>query len=180
MRICTVFLATLTVGALCRPAIGISRFDGSPRLWQPLEVQFEGPHAGESNVNPNPFLDYRLQVRFTAPDGCVYDVPGFFNGDGHGSGQGQVWSVRFTPDQAGQWTYRTEFLRGDQIAVRRHDDDEDIAASAAAFSGKTGTFTVRPSDPQAPRFWQWGRLQYVGATLSQIRRRPLLPQGWLR
>ncbi len=157
-----IFLVILTVGVLCGHATGASQIDGSLRLWQPMEVQFEGPNAEEGDVHPNPFLDYRLQVRFTAPDGHAYDIPGFFNGDGKGGGRGNIWSVRFTPDQAGQWTYRASFGQGKQIAVRGHEGSEGITASATAFDGETGSFMVQPCDPQAPGFWRWGRLQYVG------------------
>lgn len=49
MRIRTALPAPLTVGALCNAAVGVSPIGGCPRLWQPLEVQFEGSHAGESD-----------------------------------------------------------------------------------------------------------------------------------
>jgi hypothetical protein len=123
-----------------------------------VEIHFDGPEASESDVDPNPFLDFRLQVKFTSPEGRVYDVPGFFNGDGHGGGSGHVWTVRFTPDRPGQWTYRADFRQGEQVAVR----SEASAGAAAAFDGRSGAFVVHQRDPDAAGFGKWGRLQYAG------------------
>ena len=49
------------------PALG-----GTPaeaRKWEPCEIAFAGPYSNEATASPNPFLDYRLQVTFTAPSG---------------------------------------------------------------------------------------------------------------
>ena len=61
--------------------------EGGLRVWHPLTLTFNGPHAKTDN-KLNPFLDFRLQVRFTSPDGREFDVPGFFDGDGKGGGSG--------------------------------------------------------------------------------------------
>ena len=55
-------------------------------MWQPFNLDFNGPTLSESGVEPNPFLDYRLQVTFSRPDGTQLTVPGFFDGDGTGGG----------------------------------------------------------------------------------------------
>src|SRR5688572_2659045 len=39
----------------------------SAMQWHAFELAFSGPTHSESQTNPNPFLDYRLQCRFTAP-----------------------------------------------------------------------------------------------------------------
>ncbi|HOF41254.1 MAG TPA: DUF5060 domain-containing protein, partial [Candidatus Hydrogenedentes bacterium] len=52
--------------------------------WSRVVLDFEGPAANAADSDPNPFLDYRMQVRFTGPGGSEYDVPGFFDGDGAG------------------------------------------------------------------------------------------------
>lgn len=131
---------------------------GEYQKWHPMEIHFEGPKANEMDDDPNPFLDYRLQVLFTSPRGIQYNVPGFFNGDGKGEGNGNVWAVRFTPDQDGRWTYLASFRRGKNIAV----DVNSTAGSPAAFDGKSGSFVVLPLDPNAPGLLKWGRLEYVG------------------
>ena len=46
-------------------------------------MTFDGPFARERDTRPNPFLDYRLTVRFTHESGAPsYDVPGYFAADG--------------------------------------------------------------------------------------------------
>ena len=42
---------------------------GELAMWQPLVLRFAGPAAGAAGNAPNPFLDYRLTVRFIAPSG---------------------------------------------------------------------------------------------------------------
>ena len=122
-------------------AIASSARAVEPRVWQPMEIHFDGPEASESDVDPNPFLDFRLQVRFTGPGGQMYNVPGFFNGDGRGGGRGRVWTVRFTPDRPGQWRYRAEFRQGKQVAVR---SEASAGASAeSASGGRDRSFDVR-------------------------------------
>ncbi len=153
----------LVVGLLWGPTRGAPRLHGQRTAWQPMEIQFEGPHARESDVAPNPFLDFRLQVRFTAPGGHVQEVPGFFNGDGAGNDAGKIWSVRFTPDRPGRWTYRAQFRKGPQVAVRGPGSgNETNIGTPTAFDGVTGAFDVRERDGQASGFFKWGRLAYAG------------------
>ena len=131
---------------------------GEHQKWHPMEIHFQGPDADEMDDDPNPFLDYRLQVLFTSPDGERYLVPGFFNGDGNGEGKGQVWTVRFSPDTEGRWTYLVSFRKGRHIAV----DDNAPDGLPVAFDGTSGSFVVGPADPASPGFLKWGRLEYVG------------------
>ncbi len=145
---------------------------GELRVWQPITLSFAGPTARETDDDPNPFLDYRLQVTLTAPDGGTWEVPGFFAGDGAGGAHGNVWRVRFSANQPGDWKYRASFRRGEKIAVDlRHD-----AGSPTAWDGASGSFTVGPRDEQAPGFLKWGRLEYVGKHYLKFRDGPY----WLR
>src|SRR5688572_2712852 len=66
---------------------------GNGKKWDALSIAFQGPMANAGDNNPNPFLDYRLQVKFTAPSGKKYAVPGFYDGDGQGGNSGNVWRV---------------------------------------------------------------------------------------
>ncbi|MDJ0756889.1 MAG: ThuA domain-containing protein [Ardenticatenaceae bacterium] len=138
-------------------AAGVEKVSGTLRQWQPLTLSFVGPTAGEMDDASNPFLDYRLQVVFTGPNGQQYDVPGFFAGDGLGGGRGSIWQVRFSPDEAGEWTYTASFRTGADVAV----DLNPAAGTPTAFDGASGTFIVSPLDPNAPGFLKWGRLSYV-------------------
>lgn len=146
--------------------------NGELRVWHPLTFSFTGPSASETDDGPNPFLDYRLKVAFAAPDGATFDVQGFFDGDGEGGSRGNVWRVRFSPNQAGQWSYRASFRQGDHIAIE-HDSS---AGLPVAFDGATGSFTVKPRNPAALGFLKWGRLEYVGKHYLKFRDGPY----WIR
>ncbi|NOX57189.1 MAG: serine hydrolase [Planctomycetes bacterium] len=164
--------------------------EGERRVWHPVTVTFRGPTASETDDDPNPFLDYRLQVVFRGPSGQTYDVPGFFDGDGFGGGAGNVWRVRFTPDEPGRWSFRASFRKGRHVAIQPQEN----AGQPLAFDGAAGHFLVRPAadkppsdldglnpfDPTAPTepgFLQWGRLQYVGGHYLKFRDGPYWVRG---
>ncbi|MEM6675993.1 MAG: DUF5060 domain-containing protein [Planctomycetota bacterium] len=135
-----------------------ARFRGAGCVWHPIELDFSGPTMDERDVGPNPFLDRRLNVTFTAPDGTESVVPGFFAGDGEGGSTGNVWRVRFAPDRPGVWSYRASFRRGQDVAI-----DLDAGAGAPlAFDGAEGRFGVMPRDPDAEGLLSKGRIEYVG------------------
>lgn len=146
---------------------------GQLETWRALTLSFTGPGASETDTSPNPFLDYRLQVTFRGPGGQDYDVPGFFDGDGDGGGTGGVWRVRFTPDQAGAWSYQASFRRGANVAV----DLSPTAGTPADFDGTAGTFTVADHSSDAPGFLKWGRLEYVGGHYLKFRDGPYWLKG---
>jgi|GEM_PF-1152529 len=125
--------------------------------WHPVTVSFDGPASNEGATNPNPFMDYRLQVEFTAPSGEVFNVPGFFDGDGNGNGNGNVWRVRFSPSEPGSWSYSASLRQGANVAVNLNPN----AGSPQNLAGSNGTFFIADRDPNAPGFLKWGRLQYV-------------------
>jgi hypothetical protein len=136
------------------PAPGTSAIvSGELQKWHPITLTFNGPNASETSPSPNnPFLDYRLQVSLTGPGGQIYTVPGFFDGDGSGGGSGNVWRVRFSPDQAGTWTYKASFRQGSNVAV----DLSPTAGTPSGFDGASGTFVVAERDSAAPGFLKWG------------------------
>ncbi|MFK8017133.1 MAG: DUF5060 domain-containing protein, partial [Gammaproteobacteria bacterium] len=144
-------------------ALGVSAH--AQTVWQPFDLDFAGPFANETDDSPNPFLDYRLQVTFTRGDGTQLTVPGFYDGDGNGGGEGNIWRVRFAPDQAGQWQYTASFRAGDNVAVELGAN----AGSASDFDGLAGSFTVTPRDSNAPGFLSQGRLEYVGEHYLKFR-----------
>lgn len=56
----------------------------------------------------NKFTDVELTCRYTSPSGRVTEFVGFFDGDGSGGGNlqsGNVWKIRFLPDEVGEWHY---------------------------------------------------------------------------
>ncbi|MEE2940715.1 MAG: DUF5060 domain-containing protein, partial [Planctomycetota bacterium] len=135
-----------------------AKLTGGGAVWHPVTLDFEGPVSSETANGPNPFLDFRLNVTFTAPDGSETTVPGFFAGDGQGGGAGDVWRCRFNPDQPGIWDYAASFRSGPNVAV----SIAPAPGAAHSFDGAQGSFAVLPRDPSAPGLLRDGRLEYVG------------------
>jgi hypothetical protein len=146
------------------PRAEAAEVSGAPMRWHRVELRFQGPSAGETGSSPNPFLDYRLQCRFTGPSGQVYDVPGFFDTNGAGASSGNLWKCRFAPDQTGSWSYVASFRSGTQIAVSL----SATAGAAVSFNGDSGTFSVAESDKAGADFRAPARGMIVndGATIS--------------
>ncbi len=91
-----------------------------------------------------------MDVEFTSPGGQTFLVPAFYDGDGSGGMDGDVWRVRFSPDSVGLWSYAS-------------------FSSEPLLGGNTGSFQV--IDPSGcgsyvagglPDFGCVGRLEYVG------------------
>ena len=63
----------------------------------------------------NKFADVELKTTFTSPSGKVTEFYGFFDGDGAGGGNkssGNVWKMRFIPDELGTWKYKWTWSDG--------------------------------------------------------------------
>jgi PKD repeat protein len=133
---------------------------GELKRWHAVELQFAGPEHAETDSSPNPFLDYRLQCRFTGPSGQLFDVPGFFDADGAGGDAGDLWVCRFSPNEVGTWRYRVSFREGSQVAVSL----DAAAGNAVAFDGELGAFEVSASDKTGLDFRRGdrGRLRNIG------------------
>ena len=138
---------------------------GNRAKWDAVSIAFIGPSADSMDNHPNPFLDYRLQVLFTGPQGKQYSVPGFFDGDGKGGRTGNVWRVLFSPDEIGKWRFRASFRKGPEAAVSL----DSSAGEAASFDGCEGDFLVIPQAKDAPGYLKWGRLEYVGKFYLKFR-----------
>jgi hypothetical protein len=106
--------------------------------WRLFETAWTATHSG------NPFLDYRLDVTFTAPGGGQFTIPGFYDG-------GDTWRVRFAPSEVGAWTYKASFRKGSNVAV----NGNRMAGTATGFNGATGSFLVTESGAA-------GLLEYTG------------------
>jgi len=146
----------LTTACLLPGTLLAAAITEAPTQWQPLDIDISGPAANERDDAPNPFLDFRLNITLTGPGGNQYIVPGFFAGDGAGSSSGNLWRVRFTPDEPGEWTYQVSFNTGTAIAIG------DAAGTAVGENGASGKFVVATRDTSAPGFLADGRLDYVG------------------
>lgn len=145
--------------ATWRPAADGRIVEGELRPWHPVALRFAGPTASEVDAAPNPFLDRRLWVEFTAPDGSQRRVEGYFDGDGAGGGTGDRWTVRAHFDAPGVHTYTVGFREGPGVATTL----DPGAGTAGALHGRTGLLTIAPRSLDAPGFLAKGRLEYVGA-----------------
>lgn len=152
--LCVLFSGVVSRGAAPMDAPIVT---GERKVWHPVTVSFRGPAASETDAAPNPFLDFRLQVTFTDPAGRTCQIPGFFDGNGHGKGTGDIWSVRFAPQAAGVWSFRASFRRGARVAVSLDPD----AGKPGLCDGQSGTFEVAQYDPGSPGFLAQGRLAYM-------------------
>ncbi len=118
-----------------------------------MTLALSGPGASETS-SPNPFLDLRFQVRFTGPSGQVFDVPGYFAGDGDGAGTGNVWVAHLSPDEVGSWAYETSLREGSEVAT---DTTGTAGTPVPPFDGVTGSFDVVASDKGGEDFRSPGR-----------------------
>ncbi|HRV95065.1 MAG TPA: DUF5060 domain-containing protein, partial [Anaerolineae bacterium] len=55
--------------------------------------------------NPFKFSEIQLEAIFTSPSANQFKALGFYDGDGNGGQTGNVWKLRFMPNETGQWTY---------------------------------------------------------------------------
>ncbi len=151
-------LAPILGAEIAPPPAGV--VGGEAKVWHEVTVTFDGPFTSESAV-PNPFRDYRLDVTFTH-GGTSLTVPGFFAADGDaantGATSGNKWRVRFTPPEAGEWTYVASFRTGPNIAI----STDPFAGDPTGSHGATGVFSVEPSDATGRDFRGHGTLRHVG------------------
>lgn len=121
---------------------------GAFSKWSKVEIEMIGP-SSQGTGTPNPFSIF-VDVIFTSPSGETITVPGFYDGDGNGELDGNLWKVRFSADEVGSWTYQS------RSANRQLD-------------GYTGSFSVSDMPLDALGFFKWGRLESVGTPEDQIR-----------
>jgi len=152
--VCLMFITVVSI----RPA-SAAQVTGELKKWHKITLTFDGPQASEAS-DPNPFLYYRLNVKFTHEDGGKsYLVPGYFAADGDaansGADSGSKWRAHFAPDRTGTWKYTVSFRKGQNVAV----SDEELAGESAGFTdGQSGSFKVKTGRDFRAR----GLLQYVG------------------
>ena len=79
-------------------------------------------------AHANKFTDVTLTVTVTPPSGSDQTFEGFYDGDGAGGQNGNVWKFRYMPTQAGLHTYTT-------------------SSTDAQLDGKSGDFTACPHLP---------------------------------
>ncbi len=140
------FYAVLLI--LASQAAGAHGAENSFPKWAKIELTFAGPES-RGTGEPNPF-GIRMDVDFRSPNGKTFRVPAFYDGDGRGGLDGNVWKVRLSADLEGEWTFRT-------------------TSENDALNSQTGTFEITQSRRNAKGFWKWGRLEYIGTAENKIR-----------
>lgn len=66
----------------------------------------------KSYSNPFDFNVVELQTKFTSPSGRTVSYFGFYDGNGAGGQTGNVWKLRFMPDETGTWNYSWTWTDG--------------------------------------------------------------------
>ncbi len=121
---------------------------GSFAKWTKIEITLTGPQSIGAG-DPNPFA-HAVDGFFTAPSGKISTVPGFYDGDGKGGLDGNVWKVRFSADELGQWSFRSR-------------------SKQPLLDGNIGAFAVTAPRADAADFYRWGRLEAAGTAENKIR-----------
>jgi Domain of unknown function (DUF5060)/Putative collagen-binding domain of a collagenase len=140
--------------------VSAATVDGELKQWHDIRLTFDGPDTSET-AEPDPFLDYRLNVTFSK-DGKTLVIPGYFAADGNAAETsataGNKWRVDFVPTETGTWTYVASFRTGHEVAVSLDPD----AGTATVFDGEAGSIEVGPTDKTGRDNRGRGMLNYVG------------------
>ena len=152
-------IAVVLCLATMPPAAAAGEISGELKVWHNVTVTINGPASSE-DAKPNPFTDIRLTVIFSDGKRKIA-VPGYFAADGKaaqtGAKAGNKWRVHFVPDKPGQWTYKTSFHTGRNVAI----STDPAAGPSGPEDRSTGRFTVGPSDKTGRDFRRHGMLRYV-------------------
>ncbi|MEM9157756.1 MAG: DUF5060 domain-containing protein [Verrucomicrobiota bacterium] len=135
---------------------------GELKEWHPITLTLDGPFAHEQDINPNPFVDYRMSVTFAHESGVpTYTVPGYFAADGDAGETsadfGTKWRAHLSPDKSGEWSYRVSFVSGEDAAI-----NPAVGEYVEPYQGAYGTFEIAETDKSGDDFRGKGRLEYVG------------------
>jgi hypothetical protein len=88
-------LALVSLLLLSLPASVVAR-SAVVNKWQVFETDFRSSRDYLHAIH-----DVRLEIEFTAPSGARHRTYGFWDGTSR-------WKVRFSPDEIGTWTFRTD------------------------------------------------------------------------
>jgi hypothetical protein len=162
MKISAIFAAFLLEIATIQAAEHIA-VSGELKQWHKVTLTLDGPAARETEVDPNPFTDYRFLVTFTHESGSPsLRVPGYFAADGNAANTSAnsdtKWRAHLSPNKSGNWNYRLSMRKGKQAALGGDSDAEAVAP----FDGLSGSFQIAPTDKTGRDLRARGRLEYAG------------------
>lgn len=138
---------------------------GELKKWHRVTVAFEEPASSEDG-DPNPFLDFRLDVTFRHPaSGKILIVPGYYAADGFagesGAVSGKIWRVHFSPPETGEWSYQAFFVTGENVATGS-GDGEPAPLNGNPLGIISGSFVVTETDKTGRDNRARGMLEYDG------------------
>jgi hypothetical protein len=112
---------------------------------------FEFPIENTKNYD-NKFTDVELRCAYTSPTGRVINFFGFFDGDGNGGGDatnGNIWKLRFMPDELGEWTYAWSWSDGTPAGQGTFTSVSDGAGKGIlrAYAENPRWFAYNGTDP---------------------------------
>ena len=81
--------------------IEISRYPSGSKV----EIFLNGPDSKGLDPESNPFA-LQVDVIVRNPDGDLITIPAFYDGDGHGGLDGDLWVARLFPYKTGIWHYK--------------------------------------------------------------------------
>ncbi|MGI8783307.1 MAG: DUF5060 domain-containing protein [Acidobacteriota bacterium] len=114
----------------------------------------------------NPYTDVAVTATFSGPGGAVKTVKGFWDG-------GQAFKVRFTPDQAGAWTYSIMASPADAGLIASGE-----ITAAAPNAGNHGFLRVDAANPYS-FVWDDGARHFMfGQTYYDVMLNVAAGGGW--
>jgi Domain of unknown function (DUF5060)/Protein of unknown function (DUF4038) len=95
-------LAVLGVVLALAPACGPGQQQlATVGVYSVVEIAFEGPRQGPADT---PVREIEFAVRFRHESGSPeYRIRGFWDGDGKGGSDGNIFKIRFCPTKTGRW-----------------------------------------------------------------------------
>jgi hypothetical protein len=142
-------LLPLLLLAVATAALAQTPCEGTP-AYSPCEMAFE-LQAVDLTAHPNPYASVTLRVEFRSPRFRTYAMPAFWDG-------GRKMIVRFTPTEAGQWTYKT-------------------SSNVPSFDGRQGMFNAAASD--APGFVIVANVHHWATDNQQVLIGNIKPHLWM-
>ncbi len=145
---------------------GSVQVSGEMKQWHKVTLTLDGPYAHELDNDPNPFVNYQLDVTFTHESGSPkYTMPGYFAADGDAANtsaqSGTKWRAHLSPDKAGKWDYQISMKKG-QTIVLTDAPQVEAAVGDGVGDGVSGSFMIADSNKTGRDLRAHGRLQYVG------------------
>jgi hypothetical protein len=142
-------LLPLLFVAVATAAFAQTPCEGTP-AYSPCELAFELT-ATDLAAHSNPYATVTLRVEFRSPRFRTYAIPAFWDG-------GRKMIVRFTPPEAGQWTYKA-------------------TSNVPSFDGQQGMFNAAASE--APGFVMVANVHHWATDNQQVLIGNIKPHLWM-